>query len=66
MPLGHGSKGCRVTENGAFLNERENEKFFCLLNTVVCIATVMSEWSPEWEKEVPDLSQSEKGSWRIQ
>lgn len=55
-----------MTENGAFLNERENEKFFCLLNTVVCIATVMSEWSPEWEKEVPDLSQSEKGSWRIQ
>lgn len=48
------------------MNERENEKFFCLLNTVVCIATVMSAWSPEWEKEGPDLSQSEKGSWGIQ
>lgn len=49
-----------MTENGALLNERENEKFFCLLNSVVCIATVMSEWSAEWEKETPDLSLSRK------
>lgn len=33
---------------------------------MVCVATVMSEWSPEQEKEVPDLSQSEKGSRGIQ
>ena len=55
-----------MTESGALLNERENEKFFCLLRAVVCIATVMAEWSPEWEKEVLDLSQPEKGSWGLQ
>lgn len=64
MPLGLRSKGCRGTENGGLLNERENEKFFCLLNSVVCIATVMSEWSSEWEKEVPDLP-TKKGSWKF-
>lgn len=61
MPLGQRSKGCSGTESGALLNERENEIFFCLLSSVVCIATVMSWWGPEWEKEVTDLSQSEKG-----
>lgn len=33
MPLGHRSKGWMVTENRALFNERENEKFFCLLNS---------------------------------
>ena len=51
-----------MTENGAFLNERENEKFFCLLNSVGCVATGMAEWSPEWETGVPALSQPEKRS----
>ena len=54
-----------MTENGALLNERENEKFFCLLNSVGCILTVMAEWSPEWETEIPDLSHPERDSWRF-
>lgn len=54
-----------MTENEALLNERENEKFFCLLNSVGYIVTVMAEWSPEWETEVPDLSHPERGSWRF-
>lgn len=54
-----------MTEIGALLNERENEKFFCLPNSVGCIATVIAEWSLEWETEVPDLSQPEKSSQKL-
>lgn len=34
------------------MKEKMKNSFVCL--TLVCIATVMPEWSPQWEEEVPD------------